>query len=84
MAASLSCLLTCRHPCVGYDVLAAAAHRVGGPSAGTHVKVGATATRLGTQAINENIDRRTYKTYVIVAQEDCSSDFSTAENERKV
>jgi len=39
---------------------------------------------LGTQAINENIDRRTYKTYVIVAQEDCSSDFSTPENERKV
>ena len=30
------------------------------------------------------IDRRTYKTYVIVAHEDCSSDFSTPENERKV
>ena len=30
-------------PSVGYDFLATAAHSVGGPSAGTHVKVGATA-----------------------------------------
>ena len=40
-------------------------------------------TAIGQTAIN-NIDRQTYKHYVSVAQEDCSSDFPTPENERKV